>query len=332
MDLVPPSPQEQGVSQDVQVTGVVPGDTVYLFRDGDQDPCPAFLAPSCFDLDGVAFMGSAIADGSGVAVFPVTVPVALDPTELAWQAGSAGCGLTEVEQTTAVSPVSCLYDPVDWAVSCDSGPMGCFLTGWFDVMYPAGMPAFGTSLTLDQVRVGLGGADVRSRAALALALSVDADDMGLFGARASVGDQVVPDGPYVGYTVREVAALAVATAPTSTSLGDTAIHLLLVHDTCGEDQLVMPGWPTYPPANPPGDSGVADSGVGDSAGDTGPSGDSGAVVDTGAPGGSGGAGGDSGGAVVDTGAPGDSGGAGGDSGVGGGGGAVGDSGTGDSAG
>ncbi len=291
LDLVPPDPQVQGTAHTFQLTGATPGSNAYLFRDGDESPCPPQIAPHCLDLDGIAFTGTSAVDGSGVATFTVTVPAGIDPSEHAWQAGGGGCGLSEVEHTTAASPTSCAFDPLDWTVECASGPMGCFLEGWFDLLYPSGMPAFGTHLSVQQVRTGLAGADARTRAALALALSVDSDDLGLFGARASIGDRVVPSGPYVGYTVREVAVLAVASAPTGTALGDSAVQVLQTYDACGDDQLVMPAWPTFPPDVDPEDSGDGgvDSGAGaDSAVDTGtpedsaadPADDSG-VVDTG---------------------------------------------------
>jgi hypothetical protein len=278
LDLVPAAPQVQGQAQTFDVMGATPGATVLLFRDGEDSPCPGPIAPHCLDLDGTSFVAGTVADGFGVASFQVTVPAALDSTNHGWQAVSQDCGPSELEQTTAASPVSCAYDPLDWSVACETGPMGCFLTGWFDTLYPSGMPAFGASLTVEQVRTGLSQANTNNRAALALALSVDADDLAFFGTRVSLGDQVVPSGPYAGFQLREVAVLALASSPVSAELGATAIQALQAHDQCGDAQLVMPGYPVFDPDPGPSDSGVTDSGVVD----TDPPSDS-AVVDTGAP-------------------------------------------------
>lgn len=293
LDLVPAAPQTQGLAQPFSVLGATPGSTVLLFRDGEDAVCPPQIAPICLDLDGSSFVGSMTADGSGTATFQVTVPAGLDPTNHAWQAVTQDCGVSEMEQTTAASPASCAYDPLDWTVACETGPMGCFLTGWFDTMYPSGMPAFGASITVEQTRAGLTQANVNNRAAIALALSVDADDLGLFGTRTSLGDQIVPAGPYAGFQVREVAVLAMSSSPVPADLGDTAVQALLAHDSCGDDQLVMPGWPTFPPDPGPTDSGSADSGVVD----TGTPADSGTPPDSGSDGETGATG------VSDSGAP-----------------------------
>ena len=180
----------------------------------------------------------------------------------------------------AASDIACAYNPLQWAVTCVDGPMGCFLDGWFDTLYPAGFTGFGAQSDLATLRSRLASADVHSQAAAALQLSIDADDAGLFGARRSIGDQMIPVGTWAGYSAREVAALGLQSSSTSQSLGRAAMDVLQVHDDCGDDQLVMPS----PPADPvdsgdSGDSGGSDSGVVDTGPPAGPS-DSG-VVDTG---------------------------------------------------
>ncbi|HHO49605.1 MAG TPA: hypothetical protein ENK18_01750, partial [Deltaproteobacteria bacterium] len=272
-----------GGSLTLEATGAPPGTTVRFVvgTSNLRDPCPAVAGGACLDLDRPRSLGHATILDDGIARLEARVPASALAQGLSIQAVTLSCDDVAVspliEEQVLLDP-PCVFSHDDWGASCPDDDVACWRDAWFDTALPGGIRVMGVSYDSSSAvedRLPVPPTNKKRRlhnGIVALELSLAYDAAGAMGVRAPLGEQIVPRGPWAGYSIQELAEI-IRTGELDADLVST-INWVLHSFTCDPDTLPMPDVPPEDTGTSTGDTGgVFDSGLWDT--DDGSGGDDG---------------------------------------------------------